>query len=339
MEELTTTGNTIVSVSPENIQLDRQVKKVLACKPILAIILKETVAECNEMSCEDIENCIEGDVLIEEVPLTPTEVITGNSQEDYLPGEGLIRYDIRTYLRLPGYDEPALSKILIDVEAQKEDTPGYSLAARGLFYCCRMISSQLDTEFTLKSTDQKKYDNIKKVYSIWICTDTSEKRQNSIEKYSMNKEMLFGQNDDDYRYDLLSAIIVNVGKFHDNEDTDSRMLNVLSILVDSNIDASKKIHMLKDKYDVPVTHEIEKEVTTMTSYTANIIAKGEAIGEARGKAIGEARGKAIGETIGEAKLGKLIALLAEANRNEDIIKASTDDKERQRLYKEFGITD
>ena len=135
----------------------------------------------------------------------------------------------------------------------------------------------------------------------------------------MNKEMLFGQNDDDYRYDLLSAIIVNVGKFHDNEDTDSRMLNVLSILVDSNIDASKKIHMLKDKYDVPVTHEIEKEVTTMTSYTANIVAKSEA--------------------IGEAKLGKLIALLAEANRNEDIIKASTDDKERQRLYKEFGITD
>ena len=120
MEELTATGNTIVSVSPENIQLDRQVKKVLACKPILAIILKETVAECSEMSCEDIESCIEGDILIEEVPLTPTEVITGSSQEDYLPGEGLIRYDIRTYLRLPGYEEPELSKILLDVEAQKE---------------------------------------------------------------------------------------------------------------------------------------------------------------------------------------------------------------------------
>ena len=44
MEELTATGNTIVSVSPENIQLDRQATKVLACKPILAIILKETVA-------------------------------------------------------------------------------------------------------------------------------------------------------------------------------------------------------------------------------------------------------------------------------------------------------
>ena len=157
-----------------------------------------------------------------------------------------------------------------------------------------MISSQLDTEFTLKSTDQKKYDNIKKVYSIWICTDTSEKRQNSIEKYSMNKEMLFGQNDDDYRYDLLSAIIVNLGKVYDNEDTDSRMLNVLSILVDSNMDASKKIHMLKDKYDVPVTHEIEKEVTTMTSYTANIIAKGEARGKAIGETIGEARGRTLG---------------------------------------------
>ena len=107
----------------------------------------------------------------------------------------------------------------------------------------------------------------------------------------MNKEMLFGQNDDDYRYDLLSAIIVNVGKDNSHKDTDSRMLNVLSILVDSNMDASKKIHLLKDKYNVPVTHEIEKEVTTMTSYTANIVAKSEAKGEAKGRAQGEAIGR------------------------------------------------
>ena len=319
MEKLTATGNTIASISQENLKLDHQIKRVLACKPILAIILKETVAECKGLSCEEIERCIEGEVSIDKIPVNPTELITGASQEDFLPGEGMVRYDIRTYLRLPGMPAPELSKILIDVEAQKDETPGYSIAVRGLFYCCRMISSQLGTEFTVQSSDKNKYQNIKKVYSIWICTDTSDKRRDSIEKYSLDKEMLFGHNDDDHRYDLLSAVIVNVGKNYNDHDTKSRMLNVLSVLVDDTMGAPKKLRLLKDRYDVPVTSEIKKEVEDMCTYTASVEAKGEA--------------------RGEAKLAKLIECLMKANRNADIEKAVTNENERKKFYREFGMID
>lgn len=303
MKQLTATGSTITSVSQEHIKLDRQIKKVLACKPILAIILKESVEECKEMSCDEIEKCI----------------------------EGMIRYDIRTHLKLPSYKEPELSKILLDIEAQKDDTLGYSIATRGLFYCCRMISSQLNTEFTVNSADKKKYQNIKKVYSIWICTDVPAKRKNSIERYSLHKEMILGNSDDDNRYDLLSAIIVNVGKPCDNDIVESRMLNVLSILIDSKMGAMEKISLLRDKYDVPVTKEIEKEVWDMCTYTTSISA------QARTEGLEE--GLREGRREGESKMAALVECLIKANRSDDIEKAVIDETARDKFYKEFGIID
>ncbi len=69
-------------------------------------------------------------------------------------------------------------------------------------------------------------------------------------------------------------------------------------------------------------------------------AKGEAIGEARGKAkgeaIGEARGEARGKIKGEEKLARLVVELKKRGRVEDIAKV-TDEKERERLYREFNI--
>ena len=54
--------------------------------------------------------------------------------------------------------------LIINVEAQNDFYPGYPLIKRGIYYCCRMISSQYGREFT-----GPHYEKIKKVYSIWIC--------------------------------------------------------------------------------------------------------------------------------------------------------------------------
>lgn len=319
MKHMTATGTVLHSISVENTRLDRQVKKVLACKPILAVILSETVEECHGMTITEIEQCIEGEVAIEEESVFPMEVMTGSTQEDYQPGEGMIRYDIRTYLKLPGYEKPELSKILIDIEAQNDDNPGYSIPLRGIFYCSRMLSSQLDTEFTVRSDDKKKYGNIKKVYSIWICLGTADKRKNSIEKYSLKKEMLFGKSDDVRRYDLMSAILINVGKDY-AVGTGSKALDVLGIIVNSDIGTEDKLRLL-NSYGIPVTRDIKKEVSDMLTYAATIEAKGEARGIAKG----------------EANLAKLIDFLLKENRNDDIQKAVTDEKAREKFYKEFGI--
>lgn len=149
------TGKMIASMSSTEIKLDNQVKKVLACKPILSRILAEVVEECKGMDYQEVEACIEGEVMITQVNMEPGfSSIEGQAQEDYEVGEGLIKYDIRTFLRLPNCDKPQLAKILIDVEAQKDEHPGYDIPVRGLFYCCRMISSQLTKEFSVATDDR-----------------------------------------------------------------------------------------------------------------------------------------------------------------------------------------
>jgi len=67
------------------------------------------------------------------------------SNEDKVPGEGEITYDIRFYAITK--DDKHI-KIIINVEAQKNYYPGYDLVTRAMFYCARMLSAQLDTEFT-----------------------------------------------------------------------------------------------------------------------------------------------------------------------------------------------
>lgn len=275
MNKLTETGKVIVSTSPEEIKLDKQIKRVLACKPILARILAEVVEECKGMSYDDVESCIEGEILIEEIPVEPgLSNIVGSSQEDYQNLEGMIRYDLRTYLMLPNQKEPQLAKILIDVEAQKDENPGYDIPVRGLYYGCRMISSQLSTEFSVDTNDPVKYGNVKKVYSIFICTETSQKRANCIEKYSVKKEMLCGENNDSPRYDLLSAIIVNLSRKHDCGNTDNKLIHFLTDLFNEDIPGDKKVDLLEKEYHLRLTEEIEKEVLTMCTYTTSVKEKG-----------------------------------------------------------------
>ncbi|OUP84952.1 hypothetical protein B5F07_06840 [Lachnoclostridium sp. An169] len=46
-------------------------------------------------------------------------------------------------------------KLIINVEAQKDFHPGYSLMTRGIFYGARMISAQKGTEFKERQPSDK----------------------------------------------------------------------------------------------------------------------------------------------------------------------------------------
>ena len=67
MRQLTAFGKTIIATDADKMRLDLSVKTILSYKPLLARIFKEVVSECSDMALEDIEACIEGDVLISKV--------------------------------------------------------------------------------------------------------------------------------------------------------------------------------------------------------------------------------------------------------------------------------
>ena len=120
--------------------------------------------------------------------------------------------------------DKARTKIYINLEAQKSFYPGYDLTTRGMIHLARMISQQMDVEYTPRN-----YGGVKKVYSIFVCLDVpeitrrKEKAADSIVRFSMKpsvlhdggsaKEVLCG------RYDLMSLILIRLGNWAESSET------------------------------------------------------------------------------------------------------------------------
>ena len=179
-----------------DIRYDMSVKRVLGNIPLLAPITKYTVKEVEDFPIPMIEKCIdEKSIQISEVFVEPgltNRKIVNDELESKIPGEGRTIFDIRFTITLP---DGSKTKIIINIEAQQKSNPGYSLLNRGIFYAARLISAQLSVEFTNDGSDKEQYDNIKKVYSIWICMDCPEDKKDSIINYSFEPHIIYQGND------------------------------------------------------------------------------------------------------------------------------------------------
>ena len=78
-----------------------------------------------------------------------------------------------------------LASILVNIEAQKDETTSYYIQNRAVLYACRMVSSQKERDFTGMN-----YNDIKKVYTIWICMNQKE---NSLNYLHLTNENLMGK--------------------------------------------------------------------------------------------------------------------------------------------------
>ena len=192
------------------------VKRVLGNIPLLAPITKYTVKELKDLSIPMIEQCIDADsIQISQVFVEPgltNRKIVNDELESKVPGEGRAIFDIRFTITLP---DGSKSKIIINIEAQQKSNPGYSLLNRGIFYAARLISAQLSVEFTNDGSDKEQYDNIKKVYSIWICMDCPEDKKDYIINYSFEPHIIYQGNDklQPYKnYDLMNIIFIHLNE-------------------------------------------------------------------------------------------------------------------------------
>ena len=158
-------------------------------------------------------------------------------------------------------------KLLINLEAQKDFTPGYDLVTRAVYYVARMISSQHGVEFT-----NSNYDDIKDVYSIWICPEAPRYAQNSITTFHLKQENLFGNFPTNHRYDILNIIFVCLGDLSDPNAP--RFLSMLSTLLSNKILPTDKKRILEQEYHIPMTETIEKEIHDMCNLADAIEERG-----------------------------------------------------------------
>lgn len=254
-----------IEASENKRKYDEQCKKVLSNKYILANILKYTVEEVQDKTIKEIVAAIDGEPEVgTKGVLECTDKITGENTEDSSVSEGTLYYDIRFSIRL---GETETIKILFDIEAQKDYTPGYHIVTRGIVYGARMISSQIGTEFDLKH-----YNDAKKIYSIWICFDATKKIGNAISRYAIQKEdILPGIPNRKQAYDKLTVIEICLNEEKESHHELIRMLNTLF----SDRKSSEEIKdMLSSEYEIPMNTAYGKEIELMCNLSGRIEEKG-----------------------------------------------------------------
>ena len=259
-----------IEVTKDKTDYDAACKRLLSEKIILAWIMKSCLEDFRDIDVNVIaEQCIEGTPYVSEVPVAPDEtapVIQGIAQEQSSPTEGSFTFDIYFNAIVPGTKETV--QLIINVEAQSDFYPGYPLLKRGIFYCGRMISAQAGTVFT-----KSHYEKLRKVYSIWLCTNPPKSKENTITNYQMTERNLVGDNHEDAGdYDLLSLVLICLGSEH-GRNYDG-VLKLLGVLFTSDATPAEKKQILQNEFHIPMTQTMDREVSLMCNLSQGLEARG-----------------------------------------------------------------
>ncbi len=261
--------NLKVAEEDASARFDASAKKLIAEKSILAYILKSSLTEYTPYTVQ--EKFIEGEPEIATLAVHQDHPnrkrINGLPTEDKSQREGTVYFDIRFKAIVPQSGE--LMQIFVNCEIQNNDTPGYPIPKRGIYYAARMISSQRGKVFK----DQE-YGKISKAVSIWLCEDTADSRSDTINRYAFAEECLRGDyHEQKENYDLMSVVVMRLGRKGENSADDA--IRLLSKLFSTELGYEKKLGTLQDEFHISVTKEINKEVLDVCNLSTGVLKKGE----------------------------------------------------------------
>ena len=271
-----------VMATDRDAQYDNSAKRLIAHKIILARILVKTVEEFKGMDPLEVAALIEGLPYISAVPVEPGltnavhfqngQRLVGFNTENQELNEGLVRFDIVFYVRM----KDGLSQIIINVEAQKDEPSDYKILNRAVFYVSRLISSQKEKDF-----ENSSYDDIKCVYSIWICMNMEE---NTMSHIHLTKEDLIGSYEWKGNLDLLNIIMIGLAKELPEHDETYELHRLLGALLSRELTVDEKLDIIGKEYDIPLEENFRKDMSTMCNLSQGVKEEGIAIGRAEGEA-------------------------------------------------------
>ena len=255
-----------VQAADKDAPYDKEAKRLLGNKHILAHVLIALISEFKGMSAREAEKYIEGDVYIDAIPVEPGltnkaagsrksgDRIVGLNTEDGEINEGTIQYDIIFYVRM----KDGTAQIIVNIEMQKDKPSEYKLLHRAIFYVCRLVSSQKEREFA-----NSNFDDIKRVYNIWICPYMKE---DYIKYIHLASEDMLGRHKLEGTLDLLNIMFVGLKDELAGKDERYRLHRLLGTLLSETLKPKEKLAIMKEEYEIPIEQNIRKEVDNLSQH-------------------------------------------------------------------------
>ena len=273
-----------IEKTAEEAQYDANAKALIADKQVLARIAKYRTEEFKDYDIPTIIECIEKDPEISKIPIYPgkSDAITGMNNESKISGEGEVTFDVRFYMRTKTQER---IKVILNIELQNKYYQKYHFEPRAVFYCARMLSEQLDREFTAEN-----YDDLKKVYSIWIFFNAPQKYSDTITEFYLEKKDVHGSPVKSWKHDYISIsfIRLSTGK---HKTSKHQLISMLDTLFSDEISVNQKKKILKQEHHMQMTRKLEGGIDTMCNVSQGIKEKALATGIAQGITQGIEQGK------------------------------------------------
>lgn len=161
--------------------------------------------------------------------------------------------------------------MIINVEAQRSGEVEYEILNRAIFYTSRMISSQKERDFR-----NSNYNDIKCVYSIWICMNWKE---NCMNHFHLADDPIIGTYEWKGNRELVNIVMIGLGKELPEHDEKYELHRLLGALLSKKLTIEEKTDIIEE-YKIPMEQELEKEVKFMGSLSQGIFEEGVVEGEA-----------------------------------------------------------
>ena len=184
--------------------------------------------------------------------------IVGLNTENAEINEGLVRFDIIFYVRMKN----GLSQIIVNIEAQKDEPTEYKILNRAIFYVSRLISSQKERDFV-----NTNYDDIKQVFSIWICMNMDD---NSLSHIHLTKDELLKPCNWKGNLDLLNIVLIGITNEISEHDEKYEMHRLIGALLSSELKEQEKLDIIEHEYNIPISQEFREDVRIMCNLSTGI---------------------------------------------------------------------
>ena len=152
--------------------------------------------------------------------------------------------------------------MIINIEAQIKEPVEYHILNRAVFYTSRMISSQKERDFT-----NSNYNDIKRVYSIWVCMNMNE---NSLEHIHLKKDSFINSHNWKGNTELFNIVMIGLSEEVPEADKKYELHRLLGALLSQTLTVQEKENIMEEEYKIPMEQEMREEVNTMCNLSQGI---------------------------------------------------------------------
>ena len=159
------------TITNHKIMLGQHYKAIVGNQEMLARMIHEFVREVRYLSVKEIMKIIKDE-----------QRFRWLNNENMIPNYGTVKFDMLCCVDLPQLNGTN-KRIYLNVEIQNNIHPGYSLVTRGIASVLRILTTQWGRKY-----DDKNYDVMKKVYSLWIMPQATKRKDGDVDVYKVKKK-------------------------------------------------------------------------------------------------------------------------------------------------------